>query len=296
MSARQALLDFMREQAYKPMSEKELLKVFQIAKKDSKDFLRLLKQMEKDGEIIQTKAKLYGVPERMDLVVGRLQGHQRGFGFVIPEDQSIDDVFVGPEDLNGAMNNDRVIVRLHKKKKGSRKEGEIIRILERANTTIVGTFENSKHFGFVIPYDKRLSNDIFIPKEEITEAKEGQKVVVEITRWPGKRRNPEGTIIKILGYPGEPGVDVAGIIHQLGLLEDFPPEVLAEADAISEKIPESEIEKRLDLRNIQAFTIDGEDARDFDDAVSVERLDENKVRLGVHIADVTYYVREGSAL
>ncbi len=296
MSAREVIIDFMRDEAYKPMSADELFKVFKIGKKETKAFLRLLKQMEKDGEIIQTKSELYGIPERMDLVVGRLQGHQRGFGFVIPEDQSLEDVFVGPEDLEGAMNDDRVIVRLNKRSKGNRKEGEIIRILERANTTIVGTFEKSKHFGFVVAYDKRISNDIFIPKEEFNGAKEGQKVVVEITRWPGKRRNPEGKISKVLGFPGDPGVDVAGIIHQLGLSEDFPIKVLNETDHISEEIPASEIERRLDLRNLQTFTIDGEDARDFDDAVSVESLENDIVRLGVHIADVTYYVTEGSAL
>ncbi|AZR72287.1 ribonuclease R [Anoxybacter fermentans] len=296
MSARQTILDFMREKAYKPMSAEELLKVFEIPKKESKAFLKLLKQMEKDGEIVKTRANLYGVPERMNLVVGRLYGHPRGYGFVIPDDPDMEDLFIGPEDLNGAMHNDRVIARINKQTRGKRKEGEIIRILNRANRRIVGNFEKSRHFGFVVPDDKRITNDVFVPKEEFNGAKEGQKVVVEITRWPEKRRNPEGRIVEILGYVGDPGVDIAGIIHQLDLPLDFPKDVLKEANAISEEIPESEIKRRQDLRNLITFTIDGEDAKDFDDAVSIEQLDENTVRLGVHIADVTHYVKEGSAL
>lgn len=296
MSARQQIINFMTEKAYKPMSADELLRVFEIPAQDSKTFLKLLDQMEKEGAILQTKAKVYGVPERMNLVVGRLQGHKRGFGFVIPDDLEMDDIFVSAEGLAGAMHNDRVVARLHKKNKGKRKEGEVIRILERANTTIVGNFERSRHFGFVVSDDKRISWDIFIPKEEFNGAQEGQKVIVEVTRWPEKRRSPEGRITKVLGFVGNPGVDIAGIIHQLNLPEDFPLEVLDEANAIPETIKEEETDKRRDLRDWMMFTIDGETAKDFDDAVSIERLDENLVRLGVHIADVTHYIREGSPL
>lgn len=296
MSARQAILDFMNKKAYKPMAVEELMKIFDITKKDAKSFIKLLNQMEKEGLIICTRANLYGVPGRMDLLVGYLQGHPRGYGFVILEEQEVDDVFISPENLKGAMHNDRVIVRINKRTGGKRKEGEIIRILERANTTIVGNFEKSKHFGFVVPDDKRISWDVFIPREEFAGAKEGEKVVVELTRWPEKRRNPEGRIISILGHPGAPGVDIVGIIHQLKLPQDFPPDVLTEADRISEEIAESELAKRRDLRELTIFTIDGEDAKDFDDAVSIEKLEKNIVRLGVHIADVTHYVRENSPL
>ncbi len=296
MSARESILDFMNKKAYKPISADELLKTFEIPKADTKAFVNLLDQMEKDGEIIQTRSKLYGVPNRMDLIVGYLQGHPRGYGFVIPEEQDLDDVFVSAENLNGAMHNDRVIVRVNKKTGGKRKEGEIIRILQRANVTIVGNFEKSKHFGFVVPDDKRISSDVFVPKEEFNGAKEGQKVIVSISRWPEKRRNPEGRIIAILGHIGDPGVDIEGIIHQLKLPQDFPADVIAESENIGDEIPASEIDRRRDLRQKVTFTIDGEDAKDFDDAVSIERVDKRTVRLGVHIADVTHYVTEGSAL
>lgn len=272
------------------------MKVFDIPKSDAKSFQRLLEQMEKDGEIYQTKTNLYGVPERMDLVVGHLQGHQRGFGFVIPDEVDRDDVFISPENMNGAMHNDRVIARVNKKSGGKRLEGEIIRVLERANATVVGNFEQSTHFGFVVPDDKRLSTDIFVPKEEFHGAKTGQKVIVEITAWPEKRRNPEGKIVRVLGHVGEPGVDIAGIIYQHDLPEDFPADVLMEANAIPMEIPAEEIAHRRDLRTWRTFTIDGEDAKDFDDAVSIERIGERMVRLGVHIADVSYYVREGAPL
>ena len=295
-SARQIILDFMREKAYKPMTAEELMKVFDIPKSDIKSFQRLLEQMERDGEVYHTKSNLYGVPERMDLVVGHLQGHQRGFGFVIPEDIEREDVFISSENLNGAMHNDKVIARINKKSGGKKVEGEIIRILERANTTVVGNFERSTHFGFVVPDDRRVSSDIFVPKEEFNGAKEGQKVIVEITRWPEKRRNPEGKIVRVLGHAGDPGVDIAGIIYQHDLPEDFPAEVLAQANAIPMDIPAEEIARRRDIRKWRTFTIDGEDAKDFDDAVSIERIGERMVRLGVHIADVTYYVREGTPL
>lgn len=296
MSAKQVILDFMREKAYKPMAMEELMKVFQISRHDEKSFRQLVEQMEKEGEVIRTKANLYGVPERMDLIVGRLQGHPRGFGFVIPDDVERNDLFVGPEDMNGAMNNDRVVARVNRKTGGKKIEGEIIRILERANEFVVGNFERSPHFGFVVPDDKRISWDIFIPKEEFNGAKEGQKVIVEITRWPEKRRNPEGRVTRVLGYKGDPGVDIAGIMYQMDIPEDFPPEVLVEADAIPTVISEEELQGRRDLRDWVTFTIDGDDAKDFDDAVSIERISEWTVRLGVHIADVTHYVREGSPL
>lgn len=296
MSARELILEFMKKKTYKPTSAEEILKAFEIPKKESKAFLKLLESMERDGDIIKTRANLYGIPARMDLIVGILEGHPRGFGFVVPEDKNLEDIFVSLENLKGAMHNDRVIVRVNQKTSGKRKEGEVVRILERANFQIVGNFERSTHFGFVVPDDKRISFDIFIPKEEFNGIKEGQKAVVEITRWPAKRRNPEGKITKILGTPGDAGVDIAGIIYQLGLPQEFSAEVLNEAEGISQEIPESEILKRRDLRNLKIFTIDGQDARDFDDAVSIERLDDQTVRLGVHIADVTHYVKENSPL
>ncbi|KGG79553.1 ribonuclease R [Caloranaerobacter azorensis H53214] len=297
MGTKEKIVQFMKEEAYKPMLKEELVKVFGISNKEIKDFYKLLDVMEKEGIIVKTRSDRYGVPERMNLIVGTLQGHPRGYGFVVPDNKDVKDIFIPSQDLNGALHGDRVIARVISRGFGGKsEEGEIIRILERANKTIVGTFEKSKYFGFVVPDDNRISMDVFIPKAEINGAKTNQKVVVEITKWPEKRRNPEGRIIEILGYKGDVGTDILAIIKKYGLTEEFPEKVLKEADNIPEEIPEEEINRRLDLRDKNIFTIDGIDAKDLDDAVSIERLKNGNFKLGVHIADVSYYVKEKSHL
>lgn len=294
---KKALLAFMREKAYKPMTAEELVEVFDIKEAALTKFWDLIYQLEDNGEIVRTRSGRYGVPARMDLVVGRLQGHNKGFGFIIPEDPDLADVFIPANAVNGAMHHDRVIARLHRAAvQGARQEGEIIRILERANRNVVGCLECSRHFGFVTPDDPRLGQDIFIPREEFNGAQTGMKVVVELTRWPEKRRNPEGKIIEVLGFKDTPGVDILSIIKQHALPLEFPAEVLAEAEAVLDEVLPEEAAGRLDLRTLRMVTIDGEDAKDLDDAVSVEKLTNGNYKLGVHIADVTHYVREGSAL
>lgn len=287
----------MSEQAYNPMLDIELSNVFDIKRIDMDEFLNLLDEMEKDGSVIKTKKQRYAVPERMNLVVGRLQSTQKGFGFIIPDNTDIDDVFVPASDLNGAMHNDRVIARMSKKAgKGKRLEGEIIRIVTRANKEIVGTFESSRNFGFVVSDDKRIKYDIFIPKSEVNGAKDGYKVVAEITRWPEPRRNPEGKIVEVLGHKDDIGTDIISIIRKYKLSEMFPKKVLAQADNIDDTVSEEEIARRRDLRHMNIVTIDGADAKDLDDAISVEKLPNGNYKLGVYIADVTHYVKEGSPL
>ncbi|MTI69542.1 MAG: ribonuclease R [Firmicutes bacterium] len=297
MSTKEKLVEFMKEEAYKPLKMEELAKIFDIKKDEVSEFEKLLEDMEKEGTIIKTSKDTYGVPERMNLVVGKLQGNERGFGFVIPTNKELRDVFVSSQDLNGALHGDKVIVRLQVKGTEKRKpEGEIIRIIQRANETIVGVFERSKNFGFVIADDNRISMDVFVPKKYINGAKENEKVVVKITRWPEKRRNPEGEVIEILGHKDEVGTDILSIIRKYDLPEDFKENVLNEAENIPSEINPDEIQNRLDLRNKKIFTIDGADAKDLDDAVSIERLENGNYKLGVHIADVTHYVKENSAL
>lgn len=295
--ANEKILSFMKEEAYKPMTAEELAEVFDINKKEWKSFYSILNNMEEEGLIIKTRKNRYGVPERMNLVVGKLQGNPKGFGFVLPDEEGIPDLYISAENMNTAMNNDRVIARIIKEgAPGKKSEGEIIRILKRANTKIVGTFEKSQNFGFVVPDDKRIYQDIFISKANINGAKTGQKVVVQVIEWPEKRRNPEGKVIEILGSKEKPGVDILSIIKKYDLPEEFPREVEIYMEKISEEIPESEIKRRRDLRNLRIVTIDGEDAKDLDDAVSIEKLPGGKYRLGVHIADVAYYVKEKSPL
>lgn len=294
---KERIVAFMRDKAYKPLLFKELIMVLDVPEEDIEQFTQVMDELEEEGKIFKTHGKRYGVPSRLNLVTGRLQGHERGYGFLIPDDELMEDVFIPADSLNGAMHNDRVVARVNKKSSSDRRmEGEIIRILKRSNTTLVGTFENSMSFGFVVPDNKRISGDIFISKSEFHGAKKGQKVVVEILKYPEARRNAEGRVIEIIGDRSETGVDILSIIKSYNLEEDFPEDVLNQANSVNETVTEEMIQGRRDLRGLRMVTIDGEDAKDLDDAVSIEILENGSYRLGVHIADVTNYVTENSPL
>lgn len=296
---REELLEYMRVSTYKPLSAEDLVSKLNI--EDINRFLKLLRELEEDGEIILTRKKRYGITEKMGLFVGRLDGHPKGFAFLIPE-KAPDfhrggDIFISSKDLNGAMHNDRVIVRLIPQSESKGKpEGEVIRILKRENEQFVGTFEKSANFGFVVPDDKRIGQDIFILAEHINKAQHGDKVVVKITRWAEARRNPEGKIIEVLGKKDEPGIDILSIVRKYKLPEEFPDQVLKEAAKAAKTLAEEDLDNRIDLRDYPMITIDGADAKDLDDAVSLEVLNNGNYYLGVHIADVGYYVKEGSIL
>lgn len=292
---KEKILAFMREEVYKPLIAEDLANYFK--EEDLKAFLDTLREMELTGQVICTRHNRYGVPEKMHLVVGKLQGHQKGFGFVIPDRAGEEDVFIPENGIKGAMHNDRVIARIQSKSSNrSRREGEIIRILQRANEKVVGTYEKARNFGFVIPDDSRIAKDIYIPQGENMGVGTGAKVEVQITKWPELRRNPEGKVIQLIGYKGDPGIDIESIIRKYGLPFDFPDEVKNQVAGIADHISPEEIAGRQDLRDILMVTIDGEDAKDLDDAVSLQPLPNGNYRLGVHIADVSYYVREGSPL
>lgn len=299
MITEQDLLDFMLEQAYKPMTYQELEVHFNISSAEQfRAFLKLLNELEQAGRIIRTKTERYGVPERMDLIRGKLQANAKGFGFLIPDDREQTDVYIHANDLKGAMNGDILLVRVTAKSQGgSRLEGEVVRIVQRANSRIVGTFQDHQTYGFVVPDDKRLIRDIFIPQGRFLGAVDGTKVVVNIISYPeGGRAAAEGEVIEVLGHKDDPGVDILSIIRKHALPEKFEDEVLAEADRVNDTVQPSDLFGRRDLREQLIVTIDGEDAKDLDDAVNVERLPNGNYKLGVHIADVGYYVREGSAL
>lgn len=300
MITKEELLEYMWRDSYKPITAEELWerlvqKNYPIENRVV--FMTLLQELEETGKIVLNRKGRYGLPQKMNLVVGRIQGSAKGFAFLIPDDAQEQDVFISNEDLNGAMHNDRVILRLHRHlEDGRKREGEVIRILERANKQIVGTYESSRYFGFVVPDEKRLGSDIFIPKNEAGGAKAGDKVVIEITAWAEARRNPEGRVLEVLGHKDQPGIDILSIVRKYQLPETFPSEVLAEAENVPETVMEAEKANRRDLRKLLMVTIDGEDAKDLDDAVTLERLPNGNYYLGVHIADVGYYVREGSLL
>ena len=297
MGIKDTLLEFMREEAYRPMDIQELVSVFDINPDEYRAFKKTLKTMEKEGLIFRTKKDKFALPERLGLITGKLQAHAKGFGFLIPEVEGEKDVFIPSSFINGAMNGDRILVQITREdKNGKKREGEVIQILERANTKIIGVYEDSKNFGFVIAEDTRISQDIFISKKDRNGAKDGDVVVVEVTKWPEKRRSPEGVVKEVLGQKGDKGLDILTIIKKYGLPEEFPPKVQAFAAGIDEEIPLKEYKRRKDLRDVRMVTIDGEDAKDLDDAVSIERLDNGRYRLGVHIADVSHYVREKNPL
>ena len=297
MGIKDTLLEFMREEAYRPMDIQELVSVFDINPDEYRAFKKTLKTMEKEGLIFRTKKDKFALPERLGLITGKLQAHAKGFGFLIPEVEGEKDVFIPSSFINGAMNGDRILVQITREdKNGKKREGEVIQILERANTKIIGVYEDSKNFGFVIAEDTRISQDIFISKKDRNGAKDGDVVVVEITKWPEKRRSPEGVVKEVLGQKGDKGLDILTIIKKYGLPEEFPTKVQAFAAGIDEEIPLKEYKRRKDLRDVRMVTIDGEDAKDLDDAVSIERLDNGRYRLGVHIADVSHYVREKNPL
>ncbi|HHY42627.1 MAG TPA: ribonuclease R [Thermoanaerobacterales bacterium] len=296
MSFSEYLLQFMKEQAYKPMTEGELLTALNIDPGEKDFLIKTLNSMEKQGLIVKNRRGRYGVPEKMNLIIGQLEGHPGGYGFLLPENPELDDIYVSREDMNGAMHGDMVLVRPKVPAKGSSKaEGEVVRILKRSHKTVVGTVERGKQYSFVVPDDKRIFYDLYVPKEKTNGAKNGQKVVAKIIEWPQKRRNPVGEIIEILGYPEEPGIDILSIIKKYDLPLDFPEKVQKQVQQIPDEVLDEDLVDREDFRNQKIITIDGEDAKDLDDAVSIEVTD-GGYRLGVHIADVSYYVKEKSPL
>ncbi|WP_313232179.1 ribonuclease R [Tissierella praeacuta] len=297
MSIRELIIEFMEEKSYKPMLKEELAVQFNLERKDLENFYKILEGLEKEGVVIKAKNHKYGLIDNDYLVAGILEGHERGFGFVIPNDKARKDIFIPAENMNGAMHGDRVIANIIRRQEiDRREEGEIIRVLERNNKTIVGTFEDNRNFGFVVPDDHRIGYDVFIPKAHTKGAKTNQKVVVEITTWPEPRRNPEGRVIEVLGYLDEKGTDILSIIRQFNLPEEFPSKVQEIAKNIEQEVDLEEIKGRVDLRHLNTFTIDGADAKDIDDAVSIEIKENGNYYLGVHIADVSHYVREKSVL
>ncbi|PLR78127.1 ribonuclease R [Bacillus sp. V3-13] len=291
------LLQYMKDEAYKPLTVQELEEAFGIEDSSTfKDFVKALVVMEEKGLVVRTRSNRYGLPEKMNLIRGRLSGHAKGFAFVITDEPGMDDIFVPPNEMNNAMHGDIVLVRVSAESSGQRREGTIVRILERGIKQIVGTYTESKHFGFVLPDDKKFTSDIFIPKSASKGAIEGHKVVVKLTTYPEGRKSAEGEVVEILGHKNDPGVDILSIIYKHGLPMEFPQEVLEQANETPDTIAESEIANRRDLRNETIVTIDGADAKDLDDAVTVSKLDNGHYKLGVHIADVSYYVQENSPI
>lgn len=290
-SIQQRIIQLLSSEDAIPLYEDQLLEYLELSSEEERDFYDILEQMVQKGQLVKTKKKKYAVPESLGFLTGRLQGNAKGFGFFIPDNREQEDVFLSAENLNGAMHNDRILIRVHKSL-GRSREGEVVRVLERANKTIVGIFDKEQNFGFVVPDDKRIYQDIFIPKDEVNGAKNGYKVVVEVVKWPNNRRNPEGKIIEVLGHKDDVGTDILSIIRQFELPEVFPEEVIQAAKDIPQTISDEDVSKRRDLRDLRIITMDGADAKDLDDAISIERKANGNYLLGVHISDVSHYVEK----
>lgn len=294
---KERLLGLINDPSYSPLKKEELAVIFDIHPAEMPMFYNFLDELEEDGYIGRTKKGKIMSLNQMGLFVGKFVSHRKGFGFVESDEEYTQDLFIPADNVNTAMHNDRVIAEIvTPATDDKRAEGKIIKVVKREVTEVVGLFQPSKNFGFVVPDNKKFNQDIYIPKKFFSGAKENDKVVVEITVWPAEDRKPEGKIIEVLGQKGERGVEIDSIVKAHGLPEEFPKKVLDEAEFVAVPIPEEEIQRRFDIRDLKTFTIDGEDAKDLDDAVSIEKLPNGNFKLGVHIADVTHYVREKSKL
>ena len=288
----------LHDPSYTPMKLKELAMLLGIPKDQREELREVMDSLVKEGKAGISRKGKYGKPEAFALT-GIFSGHSKGFGFVTVEGME-EDIFIPPDKTGGALNGDRVQITAEEERTGKRKEGAVVRVLEHANERIVGYFQKNKNFGFVIPDNQKISSDIFIPQGKDMGAVTGHKVVVKVTDFGDGRQNPEGIIVEILGHINDPGTDILSIIRAYDLPEEFPGEVMKQ---VEKQIPDEVLEKdkagRLDLRKVQMVTIDGEDAKDLDDAVSLEKEEKNGktiYHLGVHIADVSHYVTEGSPL
>ncbi len=294
---KEKLIDFMHHKDYRPMKVKELMMILEVPMQEREELEEILQELRLEGKVIRTKKGKYIIPEKLNMIVGIFQGHPRGYGFLIQEDPTVEDIFIPAEGVNGALHKDRVICRITRSSHGDKRaEGEILEVLERGKKEIVGLYEESKSFGFVTPDDQRFSQDIYIAKGKSKGAVTGHKVVVSITDWPKGRRNPQGEVIEILGHINDPGVDILSIIREFELPTEFPDSVKRQLETIPTEVSELDIQDRVDLRSLPMITIDGADAKDLDDAISLEKTSEGNYRLGVHIADVNHYVLENSPI
>ena len=297
MSWQDKILAFLRsEECCRPLSAEDLTQAMHVKNREQASFQQALDELEKTAVVIKTRLGLYGLPDRMNLIIGRFEYSGRGFGFVVPDDHEQVDMFIPAASMATAMHGDKVAARVHRRQPGKSPEGEIIRVIERANQNIVGTFHRQREFGYVEPDDKRLGLDLLIARTNFDGAKDGQKVVAEIISWPDGRKSPEGRVTEVLGSPGDPGLEILSIIKQHGLPDQFPPAVQRSVEKIPYAITPEELVGREDLRDLSIVTIDSEDARDLDDAVHVRQLENGHYQLGVHIADVSWYVKNGSAI
>ena len=290
------IIKAMAKNPKQPLNYKQIAARLQITEKEEKKALsEALLRMKKDGLSEERGHGKYVLKAVGGYVTGTIDLTKFGYAFVLTE-ESEDDVFVAARNLNTALHGDQVKVLLYARHKGKRPEGEVVEIISRSRASFVGTIELTPQFAFLIPDNKNMPFDLFIPLSKLNGAKQGQKAVAKLVEWDQRSRNPIGEITEVLGYPGENDTEMHAILAEFGLPNRFEPEVEAAAEKIPAAITPEEIAARRDFRDVPTFTIDPEDAKDFDDALSVRRLPDGNMEVGVHIADVTHYVRTGSVL
>ncbi|MCD8020760.1 MAG: ribonuclease R, partial [Clostridiales bacterium] len=291
----QMIRDMIYDEDYIPLKLKELAYLLDVPHKDRQELREVMDALVADGSVELTAKGKYIKPENKNLT-GVFTAHPKGFGFVTVEGEE-DDIFIPEPYVNGAFHKDVVRIKVSRdyQEKGKRKEGVVLKILSRGTTTLVGTFERSKSFGFVRPDDTHYGKDIFISKKNCGDAMQDDKVVVKLLNYGGERKKPEGEILEVLGNAYDPATDVTAVVRAFEIEEDFSKAALKEARAIPKEIVPDKTERREDFRDLLTVTIDGEDARDLDDAITLEREGDGYL-LGVHIADVSHYVKEGSPL
>ena len=287
------IYDFMCDDMYVPMKIKELAIVLGVKKDQRPQLEQILNELMTEGRIVCSKRGKFSKSEEKK-ITGTFQAHPKGFGFVSVEGEK-EDIFIPESETNGAMHMDTVEISVSPAVTGRRREGKVLHVLERGMKQVVCTYQLNKNFGFAVPDNPKFGSDIFIPLERSKGAVNGHKVVVEITQYGKKGKNPEGKVVEILGHINDPGVDILSIVRAYGLPVEFDPKVMTQVEHVAKPVSEADMAGRKDLRDWQMVTIDGEDAKDLDDAVSLTMDHENYI-LGVHIADVSNYVQEHSAL
>lgn len=292
---KEIILEFMKDENYTPMKAKEMAIILGVPKKEYNKFVEILRELEEDYKIVKNRKNRYRIIEE-NFIEGVYRKNQKGFGFVKIEGKE-DEIYISKDNSLRALNGDKVLVEIiEEKNKIKNAEGKIKKIIKHEKDTVVGIFQRNDNFGFVVPDDKSLGTDIFISKSNFGKARDGHKVLVQITKYPEKGKNAEGKVIEVLGEPNQAGVDMLSLIKEYKLPSKFPEEVVEEAKRYGNKVDKKDIPNRIDCRDHIIFTIDGEDAKDLDDAIRVVKLENGNYRLDVHIADVSYYVREGSLL
>lgn len=290
---KETMLALLNDPTYVPMKLRELAMLLNLSR-DQRDELReVMESLEQDGKVILTKRGKYKIPSA-EFLTGTFSGTAKGFGFVTVEGRP-DDIYIPYDKVKDAMHGDRVQIVAEPARGGRRAEGTVVKVLERANQTLVGYYQKSKNFGFVIPDNQKIGEDVFIPQGKDMGAVTGHKVIVKLTDYGGERKKPEGEIVEIIGHVNDPGTDILSIVKAYGIPDEYPQEVMEQIEHIPDEVQEAEKVGRKDIRDWQTVTIDGEDAKDLDDAITISREDFG-YRLGVHIADVSHYVREGSPL